>query len=50
MEYKRVFNPDKGKWESIRVYTEEEVRQAIQEALKGIDEEKCIENLKKGAN
>jgi hypothetical protein len=28
--YKRVFNPEKGKWESIRVYTEEEVLIIIQ--------------------
>jgi hypothetical protein len=29
MEYKRVFNPEKGKWESIRVYTEEEVEDIV---------------------
>jgi hypothetical protein len=27
--YKRVFNPEKGKWESIRVYTEEDLRRAF---------------------
>lgn len=25
MQYKRVFNTEAGKWEDIRVYTEEEV-------------------------